>query len=131
MDVVYMHCTTKLMKNQCIYVSVVLSPSLPLLLSPSPFSLSLSLPPSLSLSPFSLQGAYSEYRFNKVDPNPLLAVTSARSHKRPKLTTELSQEDKENIEDPIKRRRQAADEAFGTNPLPKLEKFSIQVYSTK
>ena len=111
------------MKNQCIYVSVVLSP-LP--------SLSVSLPPpSLSLSPFSFQGAYSEYRFNKVDPNPLLAVTSARSQKRPKLTTELSQEDKENIEDPIKRRRQAADEAFGTNPLPKLEKFSIQVYTTK
>ena len=81
---------------------------------------------SLSLSLSSFQGTYSKYRYNQVDPNPLLGVAASR--KRSKVVTQSLEDDKENLEVNQKsKRRKAADEAFGTNPLPKLEKFTIQV----
>ena len=70
------------------------------------------------------QGVYSKYRFNQVDPNPLLGIASCR--KRLKLTTEFEDEERTELDDQSKRRK-AADEAFGTNPMPRLEKFTIQV----
>ena len=80
---------------------------------------------TVSLSFALSQGAYSGYRHNQVDPNPLLGAAACR--KRSKLATGLEEE--EEADDPVKRRRKAADEAFGINPLPVLEKFSIQVCS--
>ena len=105
-------------------LSLSLSLSLPLLPLSSPSLPSSYLPPSLSL--FLSQGTYSKYRYNQVDPNPLLAVVASR--KRSKVGTPSLEDDKENLElNQKSKRRKAADEAFGTNPLPKLEKFTIQV----
>lgn len=62
------------------------------------------------------QGKYSSFRLNQKDPNPLLAVAKRRCYE--KENTELQ---------PLQKRRHVAEETFGTNPLPKLEKFTFQL----
>ena len=53
----------------------------------------------------------------------------AESQKRPKVVANSLEDDKENLGElnHKSKRRKTADEAFGTNPLPKLEKFTINV----
>ena len=67
------------------------------------------------------QGPYSAYRLNKVDPNPLLVVAKRRCQRdldnENRCVNGLSEEDK----------RKAANDAFGDNPLPVLEKFTFKV----
>jgi hypothetical protein len=61
------------------------------------------------------QGPYSAYRLNQKDPNPLLAVR----RKRHRLQHDYHSEQG--------KRLKAAEDTFGTNPLPKLERFTFKL----
>jgi hypothetical protein len=65
------------------------------------------------------QGPYSAYRLNQKDPNPLLAVRRKRSRHHQGCSSTGSETDK--------RLKAAAESVFGTNPLPKLDKFTFKV----
>ena len=84
------------------------------------------------------QGPYSSYRLNQMDPNPLLAVVRKRLyHQQGKVHPHqhlygavaelvcvfpvLSEEDT------CSAKKRRAEECFGTNPLPRLEKFTFKV----
>jgi len=87
------------------------------------------------------QGPHSTYRLNQKDPNPLLAVVRKRIyHQQGKhaftslcVSTVCHKPDlflvsSEHEGDTCKaKRRQAAEDCFGTNPLPRLEKFTFKV----
>ena len=66
----------------------------------------------------SQQGPYSSYRLNQRDPNPLLAVVQKRRYHQQVLSEEDTCSTK---------KRRAAEECFGTNPLPRLEKFTFKL----
>ena len=81
------------------------------------------------------QGPYSGYRLHPEDTDPLLAVRRRRRkrchYQEPPHDTPPKpgsrEEGEEGEGEDSKRWRQAASEAFGDNPLPKIERFTYEV----